>query len=168
MCRTSQVAFGPSLSDFVSFNRKAEDLSRRAQYLHDKSAFGHLSDASKAAINLKEIIRQGSDAELRDTKYLGAICLAVCEDCSKCAANKLKKRERDDADRAKFLSSGEKYQQPGPAAELWSRADAKIDRTLPRLHCFICENKPPEDKNTDPWVYHCDRCRQAAHEAPNL
>ena len=157
------AAFGPSLSEFVSNNRKAEDLAGRAQLLHDRSTFGHLACSSRAAINLKEIIRQGGDAELRDTKWLGAICLAVCEDCVKCAANKAKKRERDESDRAKLLSSTT-IQLPGPAVEPWTRADAKHDRTLPRLHCFVCVSKAPEDRCADNWLYHCDRCGQAAHE----
>jgi hypothetical protein len=159
------TAFGPSLSEFVSNNAKAEDLAGRAQLQHDKSAFGHLACPSRAAINLKEIIRRGNDAQLRDSKWLGAICLAVCEDCSKCAANKAKKQEREDADRAKLLSSAEKAENvPGQATEPWSRADAKHDRKLPRLLCFICGDKSPESRNQDPWVYHCDRCRHAAHE----
>ena len=163
MSTKADAIFGPSLSDFVSSNRKAEDLAGRAQQLHDRSAFGHLSCPARAAINLKEIVRQGSDAELRDTKWLGAICLAVCEDCSKCAANKAKKRDRDESDRAKLLSSFP-TQAPGPAAEPWTRSDAKHDRTLPRLHCFVCSNKQPQDRSGNNWLYHCDKCHQAAHE----
>jgi hypothetical protein len=93
-----EAVFGPSLSDYVSNNERAEGVAGRIQLLHDKSSFGHLSNVSKAAINLKETVRRGADHELRNTMWLGAICLAVCEDCTKCAANRLKKEARQEAD----------------------------------------------------------------------
>jgi hypothetical protein len=162
----AEAIFGPYLSDFVSQNPRAEDVAGRVQRLHDTSAFGHLSCTSKAAINLKETVRQGDDAQLRDTKWLGAICLAVCEDCTKCAANKAKRQDRDNADRAKLLLAAEKSPpcKPGRATEPWDIADAKHDRKLPRLSCFICEGRSPGSRNPDAWLYHCDRCGQAAHD----
>ena len=164
----TDAVIGPSLSNFINNHPRAEELAGRAQRQHDKSAFGHLTCSSRAAINLKEIIKQSSDAPLRECQWLGAICLAVCEDCAKCGANKAKKRDRDDADRAKLLSSAEKM--PGPATVPWASSDVRHDRKLPKLTCFVCDCKPSaerkernEDEEED-WLQHCENCHRAAHE----
>jgi hypothetical protein len=136
----AEPVFGPSLSEFVSANERAEGVSRRIQLLHDKSSFGHLSNVSKAAINLKETVRRGQDLELRNTMWLGAICLAVCEDCAKCAANRCKKEATDAADRERLLLD----EKGGKRAvkDDWKESDAKHDRSLPVMDCWICLAKP--------------------------
>jgi hypothetical protein len=159
----AEMVFGPSLSEFVSANERAEGVAGRVQNLHDKSTFGHLSSVSKAAINLKEVVRRGPDRELRDTQWLGAICLAVCEDCSKCAANRAKKESRDAADRERLLQDAS--ERGGRAAkDDWKASDSKHDRNLPFEECWICMAKPEAERNTeDQWCHHCDQCGAAAH-----
>jgi hypothetical protein len=91
---------------------------------------------SKAAINLKETVRRGQDLELRNTMWLGAICLAVCEDCAKCAANRFKKEAKDAADRERLLLD----EKGGKRAvkDDWKESDSKHDCSLPVMDCWIC------------------------------
>ena len=157
----TEAVFGPSLSDFVSNNERAEEVAGRIQLLHDKSSFGHLSNVSKAAINLKESVRRGTDHELRNTMWLGAICLAVCEDCAKCAANRVKKEAKDAADRERLLLD----EKGGKRAvkDDWKESDSKHDPSLPVMDCWICLAKPESEQKADDWCHHCDKCGAAAH-----
>jgi hypothetical protein len=70
--------FGPALSDYVSANPGAETAASMAKAHHDACTFGHLSCSSKAATNLKQQLQK--HRELQACKWLGAICLAVCEE----------------------------------------------------------------------------------------
>ena len=68
-------------------------------------------------------------------KGLGAICLAICQDCFKCAANKAKIVEREVLDRAKLLQEDEP--RDGRITTPWKNRDSKVDTKLPYLDCYV-------------------------------
>jgi hypothetical protein len=155
--------YGPNLSEFVSLNPGAEHASRKVKAKHDANSFGHLSSVAKAALILKQAMARERDLEA--CKWLGAICMAVCEDCSKCAVNRNKRQEKEEQDLAKVLSSDK----PGRIVTPWEKEDSKRDYKLPRLSCYVCDSKPEAERykpptDEDDWVNHCCGCRRAAHE----
>ena len=85
--------YGPNLSEFVSLNPGAEQASRKVKAKHDANSFGHLSSVAKAALILKHAMARERD--LKACEWLGSICMAVCEDCSKCAVNRNKRQEKE-------------------------------------------------------------------------
>jgi hypothetical protein len=154
--------FGPHLSDLVSEHQEWEAEAKRAKAYHDASSFGHLSCSSKAALALRQQLLKGK-AEGSWGKGLGAICLAICQDCLKCAANKAKILERETLDRAKLLQ--EEEPRDGRVPTPWKDKDSKVDATLPYLDCYVCVARPDAEQNKDDYVNHCQNtaCGLAAH-----
>ena len=154
--------FGPQLSDLVNEHQEWEAEAKRAKAYHDASSFGHLSCSSKAALALRQQLLKGK-AEGSWGKGLGAICLAICQDCLKCAANKAKIIEREALDRAKLLQ--EEEPRDGRILTPWKDRDSKVDAKLPYLDCYVCASRPEAEQNPDEYVNHCQNagCGLAAH-----
>jgi hypothetical protein len=164
LCENKALAqeYGPNLSEFVSLNPGSEGAARKVKGKHDANSFGHLSSVGKAALILKQAMARERDLET--CKWLGAICMAVCEDCSKCAVNRNKRLEKEELDLAKVLSNDK----PGRIRTPWEIEDSKRDYKLPRLSCYVCDAMPEAERRKPPpgeeeWVNHCSNCKRAAH-----
>ena len=161
----TSMTFGPALSDYVSEHPATEHAAMEIMMYHDAQACGHTSSLSTSANTLLRQLKQNQIHHHHP--YLSPMCLAVCDDCTKCQANRKRHLDKELQERAR-LASVETAGKTGARNLPWRPQDSKVDRTLPRKECSECgmgerELVEGESGNDGRYLYFCTGCKNGWH-----